>query len=152
MKITRYSTRPARIEMLPLIDIVFLLLVFFIYAMLSMTVHHGMQLDLPESSQATKTEETPLTLSLRTPQSASAKSSTLRSEQELEIFLNKTPMTLAELHKHLPATNEQGGSAGEILVFAEENVSYQQLFQVLDELKRAGMTKISLQANPANTE
>jgi biopolymer transport protein ExbD len=134
--------------MLPLIDIVFLLLVFFIYAMLSMTVHHGMQLDLPESSQATKTEQTPLTLSLRTPQSTSA----LGSEQELEIFLNKTPMTLAELHKHLPGTDEQGGSAGEILVFAEENVSYQQLFQVLDELKRAGMTKISLQANPANLE
>ncbi len=133
--------------MLPLIDIVFLLLVFFIYAMLSMTVHHGMQLDLPESSQATTTEETPLTLSLRTSESASAKSSPLSSEQELEIFLNKTPMTLAELHKHLPGKDEQGGSAGEILVFAEENVSYQQLFQVLDELKRLGMTKISLQAN-----
>ena len=150
MKIKRYSTRPARIEMLPLIDIVFLLLVFFIYAMLSMTVHQGMQLDLPESSQATKTKETPLTLSLRTSQSASALGSEVDSE--LEIFLNKTPMTLAELHEHLPGTDEQGGSAGEILVFAEENVSYQQLFQVLDELKRAGMTKISLQANPANTE
>ncbi len=144
MKITRYNTRPARIEMLPLIDIVFLLLVFFIYAMLSMTVHQGMQLDLPESSQATKTEETVLTLSLRTSQTASA----LGPEQELEIFLNKTPVPLAELHEHLPGTAEQGGSAGEILVFAEENVSYQQLFQVLDELQRAGMTKISLQANP----
>lgn len=150
MKITRYSTRPARIEMLPLIDIVFLLLVFFIYAMLSMTVHQGMQLDLPESSQATKTEETPLTLSLRRSVSPSALDTALESELEpaLEIFLNKTPISLAELHEHLPATDEQGGPAQEILVFAEENVSYQQLFQVLDELKRAGMTKISLQANP----
>ena len=42
----------ARIEMLPLIDIVFLLLVFFIYAMLSMAVHRGLPVILPTSSTA----------------------------------------------------------------------------------------------------
>jgi len=136
MKITRHTPKPARIEMLPLIDVVFLLLVFFIYAMLSMTVHHGMQLNLPESSQASKTEETPLTLSIRT------------SGSELEIFLNKRPISLAELHQHLPEAASQGGASPDILVFADETVTYQQLFQVLDQLKRSGMTKISLQANP----
>lgn len=136
MKVTRHTTKPARIEMLPLIDVVFLLLVFFIYAMLSMTVHHGLQLNLPESSQVTKTEETPLTLSIRT------------SGSELEIFLGKLPISLAELHRHLPKTDEKGLASREILVFAEETVSYQQLFQVLDQLKLSGMTKISLQANP----
>ena len=34
--------------MLPLIDMVFLVLVFFIYAMLSMAVHRGMPVLLPE--------------------------------------------------------------------------------------------------------
>ncbi len=135
MKITRYTTKPARIEMLPLIDIVFLLLVFFIYAMLSMTVHHGLQLDLPQSSQATKTEETPLTLSLRTQGSA------------LELFLGELPVSLAELHQKLPPADNNAHTR-EILVFAEKKVSYQQLFQVLDELKRSGMTRISLQAEP----
>jgi biopolymer transport protein ExbD len=38
--------------MLPLIDIVFLLLVFFIYAMLSMAVHHALPVALPLSSTA----------------------------------------------------------------------------------------------------
>ncbi len=136
MKITRYTTKPARIEMLPLIDVVFLLLVFFIYAMLSMTVHHGMQLNLPKSTQTTKTEETPLTLSIRT------------SEMGLEIFLDKLPISLAELPRHLPKTSGKSDTSPEILVFAEKTVSYQQLFQVLDQLKRSGMIKISLQANP----
>ena len=122
--------------MLPLIDIVFLLLVFFIYAMLSMTVHHGLQLDLPESSQATKTTESPLTLFLRTSGSA------------LELFLGEQPVSLAELQEKLPAADNKEADAREIMVFAEKKVSYQQLFQVLDELKRSGMTKISLQANP----
>lgn len=136
MKITRYTTRPARIEMLPLIDIVFLLLVFFIYAMLSMTVRHGLQLDLPQSSQAKKTEETPLTLFVRT------------SGSELEIFLGEQLVSLAELQQKLPMADEKTVHPPEIMIYAEKKVSYQQLFLVLDELKRSGMTKISLQANP----
>ena len=43
MKLSLQSNRKARIEMLPLIDIVFLVLVFFIYAMLAMAVHRGRQ-------------------------------------------------------------------------------------------------------------
>ncbi|MBW1821228.1 MAG: biopolymer transporter ExbD, partial [Deltaproteobacteria bacterium] len=42
MKLKLYKTKNPRIEMLPLIDVVFLLLVFFIYAMLSMAVHRGL--------------------------------------------------------------------------------------------------------------
>ncbi len=42
-----YEDRRARVELLPMIDVVFLLLVFFIYAMLSMVVHRGMKVQLP---------------------------------------------------------------------------------------------------------
>jgi len=41
--------RRARVEMVPLIDMIFLLLVFFMYAMLTMTVHKGVKVDLPEA-------------------------------------------------------------------------------------------------------
>ena len=47
MKISHFHTRPPRVEMLPLIDIVFLLLVVFIYTMLSMAVHRGLPVNLP---------------------------------------------------------------------------------------------------------
>ncbi len=50
MKLNLDTQRKVRIEMLPLIDIVFLLLVFFIYAMLSMAVHRGLPVVLPTSS------------------------------------------------------------------------------------------------------
>ena len=52
MKVNLRAQRRARIEILPLIDIVFLLLVFFIYAMLSMAVHRGVPVNLPTSSSA----------------------------------------------------------------------------------------------------
>lgn len=44
---TGHEVRRARVEMIPLIDVVFLLLVFFIYAMLSMTLHRGLRVMLP---------------------------------------------------------------------------------------------------------
>lgn len=66
---TGYENKKARIEMVPLIDVVFLLLVFFIYAMFSMSFHHRLHISLPAASgdaeqrrhiQITLTEENTL--------------------------------------------------------------------------------------------
>jgi len=47
-----FDERGARIEVIPLMDVVFLLLVFFIYAMFAMSVHRGVRVDLPRASGA----------------------------------------------------------------------------------------------------
>ena len=47
---TGYEYKKARIELIPLLDVVFLLLVFFIYAILSMSVHQGVRVTLPVAS------------------------------------------------------------------------------------------------------
>lgn len=134
MKIKRRATRPPRIEMLPLIDIVFLLLIFFIYAMLSMAVHRGLDLDLPESSQTTASDESPISLSIKA------------ADPTPELYLNEERVSLeslvAELHGAMQSKKETP-----VLVFGDEDVSYQQLFLVLDELQKAGITTVSLQAN-----
>ena len=44
---TGYEDRSARIEMIPMMDVIFLLLVFFIYSMFSMVVQRGVRVDLP---------------------------------------------------------------------------------------------------------
>lgn len=134
MKINNRGGKPARIEMLPLIDIVFLLLVFFIYALLSMAVHRGMDLDLPESSQAETSKETPLSLSIRT------------GQPDPEIFLGKKAIQLTDLGQELSMANESP-EAPQILIFAEETLPYQQLYLVLDELHKNGISNISLQAS-----
>ena len=55
-----------RIEMLPLIDVVFLLLVVFIYAMLSsMAVHRGLPVRLPASSTAALDKRDQLTITVK---------------------------------------------------------------------------------------
>lgn len=136
MKLKRKNIKAARIEMMPIIDIVFLLLVFFIYAMLSMAVHRGLVLDLPESTTATQTNENDtLSISIRV------------LDKEMEITVNKVVVSLEEIERTLSEGRQNKEKKPSILLFAEENVSYQQLYMVLDTLKKADFTNISLQAS-----
>ncbi|MDW7772944.1 MAG: biopolymer transporter ExbD [Desulfobulbaceae bacterium] len=135
MKIKRRS-RPgsARIEMVPLIDIVFLLLVFFIYAMLSMAVHRGMNLDLPDSSDPVRSGEALLSVSVAV------------EEGMPRVYLDQEEVSLqvleTMLHRRVLRADEKPG----VLLFADREVSYQQLYEVLDRISAAGVSAISLQA------
>jgi biopolymer transport protein ExbD len=52
MRLKRWEPKKARIEIVPMIDTVFFLLVFFMIASLAMTTMKGMPVDLPKSSTA----------------------------------------------------------------------------------------------------
>ena len=140
MKLSNRSITPPRIEMLPLIDIVFLLLVFFIYAMLSMAVHHGQQVDLPESSTA----------GLET---AEAISITIQAANEgLKFFVDEEPVDLSQLEELLKQKKAASkDKPPDVQIFADKSVPYQGLFQVLDRVRQAGLTSISLQAEAEPT-
>ncbi|HHO47159.1 MAG TPA: biopolymer transporter ExbD [Desulfobacteraceae bacterium] len=132
----RYRRKPARIEMMPLIDIVFLLLVFFIYAMLSMAVHKGMKVDLPESAQPNPSPESRLSLSLAVEQGRTV------------LYLNRERLSLEQLGARLARRDDEEEVKPEVLLFADKAVSYQELYTVLDTISGAGITAISLQAEP----
>ncbi len=130
MKIELPAMRKSRIEMLPLIDIVFLLLVVFIYTMLSMAVHHGLPVRLPSSSVAEI--EKNLILSV-----------TVKSDGS--VYVDKEPVELVDLTQMLESKARGNLNPG-VLLFADNSLSYQSLFQVLDRIKLAGLSQISLQA------
>jgi biopolymer transport protein ExbD len=52
VKLRRRPPRKARIEIIPMIDTVFFLLVFFMMASLAMTVHGGIPVNLPKAARA----------------------------------------------------------------------------------------------------
>ena len=130
----RFKRKAARIEMVPLIDIVFLLLVFFIYAMLSMAVHRGMKVELPESANSVSSEEVPLSVSVQIINGTSV------------IYLNQEHISLDDLENQLKIESADMKQDKEVLLFADKSVSYQQLYKVLDRISDAGITAISLQA------
>jgi len=133
MKLNLLKEHKARIEMLPLIDVVFLLLVVFIYAMLSMAVHHGLPVVLPTSSSA-KIEKN-LILSI-----------TVKADGS--IYVDKTIVAPEDL-SHILKKKSMGHANPGVLLFADHDLSYQNLFEVLDKIKMAGLNQISLQAEKA---
>ena len=122
-----------RIEMLPLIDIVFLLLVFFIYAMLSMAVHRSLPVSLPVSSAAGIHTEFNLTVSV---------------DSRGEIYVDSINVSLGELQDVLQGKIGLTGDAASIQVdlFADKALSYQELYRVLDKIRSSGVSNVSLQA------
>ena len=130
MKIHLYPARKARIEMLPLIDIVFLLLIFFIYAMLSMAVHRGLPIELPTSTSAEIDKKLILSVTLKS---------------DGTIYVDKVPVELKDL-AHILKTKARRENQVDVLFFADKQISYQKLFGVLDQIKEAGIRRVSLQA------
>ena len=131
MKVQLRATKKARIEMLPLIDIVFLLLVFFIYAMLSMAVHRGLPVELPLSTTAEIDKK--LTLSV-----------TVKADKT--IYVDKERVALMDLTRVLQRRAGDTREPG-VLIFADRALPYQMVYHILDQIRRAGISRISLQAD-----
>lgn len=141
MKVSLPEEYATRVEILPLIDIVFLLLVFFIYAMLSMAVHRGLEVELPVSSAADITKDTAV-ISVTVRYQAGGENQVSVDDTLIE------PARLAAVLKlradrQMSRTGEEPG----VLLFADRQVAYQDLFKVLDLINEAGLNRISLQAD-----
>lgn len=134
MKVNMKTWKRPRIEMLPLIDIVFLLLVFFIYAMLSMAVHRGLPVELPSSSTSEVDKGSPLSVTLKA---------------DGGIFMDRKKVSLEGLRDSLRLAAGIRRERG-VLLFADRTVSYQDVFRVMDQIRLSGITRISLQAEGNN--
>ena len=127
------GSKKPRVEMLPLIDIVFLLLVFFIYAMLSMAVHRSLPVSLPVSSSAEISTELNVAITVN---------------HRGEIFIDSSKVSLEELQSVLREKMQQADNAKSVQVdlFADKSLSYEGLYKILDSIRTTGISNVSLQA------
>ena len=54
MRVPRQKPEKARIEIIPMIDVIFFLLVFFMVSTLSMTINRGLPVNLPKATTSQK--------------------------------------------------------------------------------------------------
>ncbi len=131
MKIPLPSVKKkARIEIIPLIDIVFFLLATFVMVSMSMIKNQGISVNLPKAATGTAQER--------------KTSATVTVTQAGWIYLNKERMSLDELRAHL-----QKMKAAEpdlrVFIHGDENASFGTAVQVLDEVRKMGIQKVSIQ-------
>ena len=121
-----YETKKARVEMLPLIDVVFLLLVFFIYAMVSMVVHHGLKVDLPSAGSVSLEQEDYIAITI---------------DADNHLFLNEEPVELDGLAARVLAL--RGATAKPVFINGDRQADLGLAIELLDDLKKAGIEEVS---------
>jgi biopolymer transport protein ExbD len=121
-----YETKKARVEMLPLIDVVFLLLVFFIYAMLSMVVHHGLKVDLPTAGTAALDQNDYIAITINA---------------DNNIYLGDIPITMSELTERVLAL--RGSDPKPVFIDGDQTADLGLAIKLLDQLKKSGIEEVS---------
>ena len=125
---TGYENRKARVEMLPLIDVVFLLLVFFIYAMISMVVHHGLKVDLPKAGSTQLDPRDYLNITITA---------------DNRILFGETETTLDALLPLVTDQLEEKGSDTPLYIEGDQSADLGIAVTILDHLQKAGIEKVS---------
>jgi len=121
-----YESKKARVEMLPLIDVVFLLLVFFIYAMVSMVVHHGLKIDLPSAGSASLEKEDYIAITI---------------DADNRLFLNEEPVEVNGLAARVLAM--RGSETKPVFIDGDQKADLGLAIALLDDLKKAGIEEVS---------
>lgn len=117
----------SHLDIAPLIDIVFLLLVFFMLTSTFM-VPEAIELELPESSSATVTDITPIIVSL---------------DQTGQLALNGERIEQEQLRGAIEALLKQDADSA-ITLKSDARTEVQQLLAVMDEIRAAGGTDVAL--------
>ena len=125
--------RPVRIEMVPLLDMFFLVLTFFIFGVFSMTIQRGILVDLPRASTAASTREEAVPVSVTA---------------DGDVFLRGEPVGLAQLAERLRAERAQRPEAL-VVVNADQAARHGIVVAVLDAVRDAGLVRVTFATEPA---
>jgi biopolymer transport protein ExbD len=129
MRFRRGLTSRTNVELIPLIDVIFQLVVFFMVST-TFILTPGISLILPKSETSEPVVMSKLVV-------------TVVSRDEL--YLNKEVYDIGGLDKRLGAvTEEERSEIKTVVLEGDENVSYRLMIQVLDVLRKNGFTGINL--------
>jgi biopolymer transport protein ExbD len=120
--------RRGRIEIIPMIDVMFFLLVTFMLASLSMQSLNSLTVNLPQGDAPSLEHQEPVTLTIT---------------KDSQIFLDKTPTTLATMAFALKAM-VQGREQGGVVVNADNTAPEGTVVQAMLQARRAGVERFMI--------
>jgi biopolymer transport protein ExbD len=135
-KIKVPARKKARIEIIPLIDVIFFLLATFVLFTLSLNRIQSLPVDLPVASP--KSDDKP-------PESV-----TIQVSGEGAIFWNRELIDMAEVPSRIAYYKTQTEDP-RILIAGDEKARFGTTVAVLDEVRKAGITKFSVETRTRPT-
>ena len=128
MRIPRKALEKARIEIIPMIDVIFFLLVFFMVSTLSMTINRGLPVNLPTAATSQKGLRDNVSLTV---------------QQDGKMFLNKEPITLQDMGQRVKAALASDPQRA-VVINADGQVLHSTVVDILDELRQAGVSGLAI--------
>jgi biopolymer transport protein ExbD len=123
----------ARIEIIPLIDIIFFLLATFIMVSLSMSKNQGVNVQLPTASTAASLGD----------QQELDKAVTLSIDGKGDVFYNKEKITIAQLPLRLQ-TLKSTSKDPKVIINGDANADFKTVVAVLDAVRSIGIGKVGI--------
>ncbi len=120
MRLPDEADVPAQINIVPMIDVIFAILTFFVMSTLFLTRQEGLPVNLPQASSAKKaTQPARVTLTV---------------DKAGEIFLNKQPITLDKLEAGVKAKVKPEQPLM-VVLNADEGVNHGKIVAVMDKVR-----------------
>jgi biopolymer transport protein ExbD len=132
MRIQRRTLKKARIEIIPMIDTIFFLLVFFMISTLSMAQYRGMPVNLPKAASG---------------QQAPAESAAITIDSQGRLFVDKQPVEKSILGDLL---RQQLAENADLLVVinADDGVEHGRVVEVMDIARNANVARMAIAVKP----
>ena len=132
MRLPRKHFKKARIEIIPMIDTIFFLLVFFMISTLSMARYSGLPVNLPKAA---------------TGQQPPSESAAVTITGEGKVSIDKQEVARENIRSVL----QQRLSAKPdllVLINADEHVEHGVVVEIMDEARQAGVAKMAIAVKP----
>ena len=136
MKLKAYQPKKARIEIIPMIDTIFFLLVFFMIASLAMSTAKGMPVNLPKASSSTERPVVKVVLTLT---------------QSDNYYIDKRQVQFSEIYDLLKSKLVDNPRAV-VVINCDKAQSWREGIQLADEAKRAGARFLTIATEPKDTD
>ncbi|MEW6493898.1 MAG: biopolymer transporter ExbD [Cyanobacteriota bacterium] len=131
------QTEDVRVEVVPLIDVIFCILTFFLLAAMGFARQQAISVDLPQASTGKPQGDELLVVSLN----------------ELgQVYVEQQPVVTKEQFLQKLQAYRQQNPEGLMALYAASNASYNQVVQVLDLLRQVGGTRVALATLPGKSE
>ena len=119
--------RPPRLMIIPMIDIIFFLMVFFLFSTLQMVYQKSMPMNLPVASSSHQEAPKPVAITLM---------------KDGTISIGDTVVSIEEIKPRVEQLADKADTP--VILRADESVEHGKVIKVMDKIKSAGVTKLSI--------
>jgi len=131
MRLPEEPDLPSQINIVPMIDVIFAILTFFIMSSLFLTKSAGLPVNLPKAATAQDVRSSKLTVTIDTAGG---------------IRLNQQPIQLSELQSRVRLLSR--GNPQIVIINADRQVSHGQVVEVMDQLRQIPGMRLAIATKP----